>query len=70
MSVRGKEKDNRFVNETVASLVGYHLVYKFSIEKGLRRPHMPASYFHDLTTSFRMQKSYKDINVIFISYKA
>lgn len=53
LSVRGKEKDNRFVNETVAFLVGYHLVYKFSIERGLRRPHIPASYFHDLVTSFR-----------------
>lgn len=45
--------ENSVVNEVVAFLVGYHLVYKFSKNKNLRHPKINSVYFHDLIVSLR-----------------
>lgn len=53
LTVPGDEKDNRFVNETVAFVVAYTFAYLYTLEKKQHRPVIGEPYLHDILTSFR-----------------
>lgn len=53
LTVPDAEKDNRFVNETVAFLVAYSFAYLYTLEKKIHIPKIGEPYLHDLLTSFR-----------------
>lgn len=42
-----------FVNEVIAFLVGYYLIYGFQVKKTSPCPKITSRYFNDLITSFR-----------------
>lgn len=52
-SVPDKPEESRFINETVAFLVGYSLVFQYAESKELHRPKISDTFFHDMVTSLR-----------------
>lgn len=51
--VPDRPEESRFINETVAFLVGYSLVFQYSDTRSLHKPKISANFFHDIVTSLR-----------------
>lgn len=51
--VPDKAEENRFINETVAFLVGYSLVFQYAESENLHHPKISDTFFHDMVSSLR-----------------
>ena len=52
-SVPEKTEENRFINETVALLVGFSLVFQYAESEKLHHPKISDTFFHDMVSSLR-----------------